>query len=137
MGVLDHHRAGEVFVEVVHVFTHPGDEAVMLVYNVPIRHCQHLKPGNKYNILLLPTVETRRHTDIVKQDQMLDELTETNSPSMRTNRNLGKKQNMCIVTIKTKHKYVTSRTPYITLRLLGLNSYPGTCGPSAAQPGFH
>lgn len=32
-----------------------------------------------------PVVKTRRHTDVVKQNQVLHELAEANSSSMRTN----------------------------------------------------
>lgn len=37
-------------------------------------------------MLLLPVPEIRRHADVIKQNQMLDELTEPDSTGMRTHR---------------------------------------------------
>ena len=48
-------------------------------------------------IRLSPVPQTSRHTDVVKQNQMLDELTETDSSSMRTNRHCGKDSSEGIV----------------------------------------
>lgn len=41
----------------------------------------------------LPAAQASRHADVVKQNQMLDELTEADSSSVRTNRHWGKRHN--------------------------------------------
>ena len=52
--------------------------------------------GRKH-IRLSPVAQTSRHADVVKQNQMLDELTEADSSSMRANRHWGKDSSECIV----------------------------------------
>lgn len=83
MGVTNHHRAGEVLVEVIHIFTHSKNK-MEEKKKISINGADG---DSSSNDRLVPVSEASRHADVVEQNQMLHELAEADAPSMRTNRN--------------------------------------------------
>lgn len=96
MGVMNHHRTGEVFVEVIYIFTHSGTKwkknQTGADRNVLIGVQSRASSGDKKQILFVPAAEASRHTDVVEQNQMLDKLAEADSSSMRTDGHWGERR---------------------------------------------
>lgn len=64
-----------------------------------IWYSEELKVGD--GTKFLPVVETRRHRNVIKQNEMLDKLTQADASGMRTNRHWGEGGNNNHVLITT------------------------------------
>lgn len=80
MGITNHHRTGEVLMEVIDIFTHSNTKWKNTINSTDF-------DSKKKKDWLIPVSEASRHADVVKQNQMLHKLAEANTPRMRANRN--------------------------------------------------
>lgn len=85
VGVANHHGTGEVLVEVIHVLAHSATSGGE---RKGVSHAESGcgGVGNGWREVL-PAAEARRDADVVKEDEMLHQLAETNSSRMRADWN--------------------------------------------------
>lgn len=87
MGITNHHRTGEVLMEVINIFTHSNKKWKNKINSTNYDSLKNNSKKKTPKNCPIPVSEASRHADVVKQNQMLHKLAEADTPRMRANRN--------------------------------------------------